>query len=290
MSSYLALDDFAQYGIGTAASVAFGNIQGGAVFSNEGSFSHQEGAAGQDDIVWELSKPTAKVETIYKGESLLANCLRSVWNGMPPEISFLGGVLSTTASLAAQISSAYVNKLKVACGGVGEPVKVDYDLIGVDCVPTMASSSDVATITATDPFVWQEGAVTINGVGCRCQSFEINVENGLTHDSSLDAKAAGSQRVAECIDVGSEKVSASFEVRVPLGTLDFSDDTPTLPIDASVVISNGYTSKTITLRGLYLKPIETELLRGEDKHTWKIEGESRYNSLRSAATAAITIA
>jgi hypothetical protein len=286
--SYIALDDFFQYGVETAASVCVGNFQGGSVFGNEGGFKHEEGGAGQDDIVWDLDKPTASVQTVYKGESLLTSAMRTTFNALPPRVSFLGGV-AATATLAMQVATAYVNTLKLACGGVGEAVKADYDLIALGATYTSATQGQLATATPTAPFVWQSGAVTINSAACRCQSFEVTVENGLTHDSSLDAKASGSQRVAEAIDVGSEKVSASFEVRVP-PFLEFNRDTPTLPLDASIVIGNGYTLHTLTLRDLYFKPIETELLAGEDKHSWKIDCEAKYNSLKSNATSALSIA
>lgn len=286
--SYIALDDFFQYGVETAASVCVGNFQGGSVFGNEGGFKHEEGGAGQDDIVWDLDKPTASLQTVYKGESLLTSALRTTFNGMPPRVSFLGGV-SASATLAMQVATAYINKIKIACGGIGEAVKVDYDFIALGATYTSATQGQLATATPTAPFVWQAGAVTVSGAACRCQSFEVNGENGMTHDGSLDAHTSGSQRVAEAIDVGSEKVSASFEVRTP-PFLEFNRDTPTLPVDASIVIGNGYTLHTLTLRGLYYKPIETELLAGEDKHSWKIDCEPKYNSLKSAGTGALSIA
>lgn len=289
MGSYIALDDFAQYRIGTAESVAFGNFQGGAILGNEGSFKHEQGGGGQDDIVWDMSKPTASVQTVYKGESLLTSCLRSTYNALPPVVSFWGGVLGSAAGCSGLMATAYVNAVEISCGGVGEAIKVNYDFIGLGVTPTSATAGQIATATPTAPFTWQAGAVTLDDTALRCQSFSVKAENGLTHDSSLDAKASGSQRVAECIDVGSEKVSASFEVRTP-PWLDFTADTPTLPIDADLTISNGYTTHTITLRGLYLQPFETELLSGEDKHVWRLEAEARYDSLRSAATAAIEIA
>lgn len=284
MSSYVALDDFAEYAVGTAATVVFGNIQGGTVRADEGGYAHQEGAAGQDDIVWDMVKPTARVETIYKGESLPQYAARSTWNALPTPVKFRGGVISTS-TMAVYIATAYVNALEVACGGIGEAVKVNYDLIGLAAQDVVATAGSVTAPTPTAPYVWHAGAVTIGGVACRCQSFTAKIENGLTHDSSLDAKAKGAQRLPEAIDVGTEKVSASFEVRVP-PYLDFTRDTPTLPIEAQVVLSNGYTTKTLTLRDLYLKPFGTELIRGEDKHSWTIECESRFNALRSAATAA----
>jgi hypothetical protein len=288
MSSYLAFDDFAQYAVGTAATVAFGNFQGGHVNGNEGSFKHEEGGSGQDDIIWDMSKPTAAVQTVYKGETLLINCQRSTWNGMPPQVALWGGIIST-ATLAALMATAYVNKCKIACGGVGEAVKVDYDFIGLGVARNVVTAGQVATATPTAPFSWQAGAVTIGAAGLICQSFEVNVDNGMTHDSSLDAAAANSQRLAEEIDLGSEKISGSFDVRIP-PELDFTLDTPTLPINASIVIGNGYTTRTLTMTGLYVKPFETPLLAGDAKHSFKLDWETKYNPLRSQAGAALSIA
>ncbi len=285
-SSYVGLDDFAEYSVGTGATVAFGNFTG--EITDEGTFKHEEGAAGQDDIIWEMHQPKASIKTVYKGESLLTNCQRSVYNGLPPRISLAGGVLGGT-NLARLIATAYVNGLEISCAGVGEPVLVTYDIIGLKATPTTFTAGQVATAAATAPFTCQDVAVTIGTSALGTKEWSVKLDNGLTHDSSQDAKAAGSERIPETIEVGSEKVSASLTVKIPPSDINFTDDTPTLPITAQIVIGNGYTLHTTNLRDQYIKPWSIEMLKGDEKHTFKLECEARYNTLRSAATAALSI-
>ncbi len=287
MASYVGLDDFVEYRVGTAATVAFGNASG--EITDDGAFKHEEGAAGQDDIIWDMHQPKASVKSVYKGESLIANAQRSSYNGMPPVISLAGGVVGGT-NLARSIATGYVNEMEIACGGVGEAVMVNYDIIGLKATPVTYTSGQVAAVIPTAPFTWQDAAVTIGTQALSCQDFSVKLENGLRHSSSLDVKTAGSERIPEEIVIGSEKVSASFTVRgLPAG-INFTDDVPTLPITASIVIGNGYTTKTLTLRDLYIKPWGIEILKGDEIHDFKLECESRYNPLRSAATAALSIA
>lgn len=283
MASYLGLDDFAQYSVGTAPTVAFGNFLG--EYSDAGAYRHEQGAAGQDDIIWELHQPRVTIRSVYKGESLIANCQRSTYNGMPPRISFRGGVLSP-ATLAVDMPTAYVNVLEIACAGIGEAVRVDYEIMGLQASPLAVTAASAPVATA--PFVWHAGAVTVDGIACRCQEFTVRLENGLTWDSSLDAKPAGSQRIAECIDVGSEKVTVRLGLKSP-PVWDFTRDAPTMPIDVSLVIGNGYTSRTIQIQGAYVKPYSTEFVRSDERHVWTLEGEVRYDSLRSAGQAALVI-
>jgi len=286
--SYIGLDDFCQFAIMTGATAPVGNIQGGSIGANEGSFSHVEGAGGQDDIVWDMVKPSASIQTMYKGESLIDNALRSVWNGLPAQIHVWGGVLDDTLPLSFT-QTGYINSLEMSCGAVGEAVAVNYDVVSLTNTLATADSSDIATAAATAPFVWHEGSATIGSAALSCRSFSVKVENGLTHDGDLDAKADGSQRLPDAVDPGNETVTARFTVAVP-PELDFTLDTPTLPIDASVVIGNGYTTKTVTLVGLYVKPFGAELLSGGgDKHTWELDCEAKLNTLKSAATVAIAI-
>jgi len=287
MSSYVGLDDFAEFAVGTGATTAFGNFTG--EITDDGAFKHEEGANGQDDIIWDMHQPKVSIKSVYKGEALATNCLRTVYNGLPPKISLTGGVLDG-ANMARVIATGYVNGVEFACGGIGEAVQVNYDIIGIAATPATYTAGQVATATPTAPYTWQDAAVTIGTQALSCQDFSVKVDNGLVHDSSLDAHASGSERIPEAIRVGSEKVSASFTVRgLPIG-IDFTDDTPTLPITASIVVGNGYTTKTITLRDQYIKPWAIELLKGDEVHDFKLETESRYNALRSAATAAIAIA
>jgi len=288
MSSYLGLDDFCQYGIGTAASVAFGNFTG--EITDEGSFKHEEGAAGADDIIWEMHQPKAHVESVYKGESLLTAPFRASYNAMPSLISLWGGVLASAASLSRIIATAYVDALELSGAGVGEAVKAVYDIIGIHAVPTTATAGQIATATPTAPFTCQAVAVTIGTAALGCKEWTVKIENGMTHEGSQDAKSTGSQRIPECIDLGSEKVTAKFTVRIPPTSLEFDADTPTLPITAQIVIGNGYTLHTINARDLYVKPYGAKMVKSDEKHTWDLDCEARYNALRSAATAALSIA
>lgn len=289
MSSYVGLDDFCQFSVGTGATAPFGNIQGGSIGANEGSFKHVEGAGGQDDIIWDLVKPSASIKTVYKGEALLTNCQRTVWNGLPPQIHIWGGVLDDSVARSYK-QTGYVNGLEIACGAVGDPVEVNYDVLSMTNTLATAGTANVATAAATAPFVWHAGAATINAVAMSCRAFSVKLENGMSHDADLDAKASGSQRLPDQIDPGNEVVTARFTVAAP-PTLNFAQDTPTLPINASVVISNGYTTKTLTLTGLYIKPFGAELLKGGgDKHTWELDCEAKLNTLKSAVAQALAIA
>lgn len=285
---WVGLDDFCQFGIGGASSVAFGDIQGGVLGEVDQTLNHSDGAGGQDNLWFGMAIPKGTVETIYKGETLLDNVERTTYNGLPPGVEIWGGALDPTTALTNKIGG-YIDRCRVSCGEVGGAVQVAYDIVGTTMTSITATLGQIATPSTTAPFVWAGGAVTIDGAAHGCQSFECELNNNLKPESSLDAHAAGVKRLPEIVEPGNEEVTARFVVKVPI-TFNPVADTPTGPFVASVQLGNGYTTKTLTLRQLFLTQQPIQLERGDTTHTFELAFESRHNSLRAASTAAWSVA
>lgn len=286
---YVALDEFAMYRIGTGAWQRFGNVQGGDVGSPGHDMSHNDGVGGMDDWAWGMIKPSATIECIHKGETLLANCLRGTWNALPAAVGIWGGVLNATSPLSHIVSGGYVDELTAGCGGIGELVKITYKVSGLLDLPTVCTGGQVATNVVTEPFSWQAGAVTIASGACGVQDFSLKVANNLAQNSSLDAKATGVQRFPEEIDPGNEEITLSVTIDTPLSAdllADFPDD---LPITASLRIGNGFTNNIFTFAKLYYKEQPTKLLTGADKITWALELETKHNPRMSEGAAGLVI-
>jgi hypothetical protein len=285
--SYSPLDSWCEYKIGTAATLAFGNVPNFELGGLGQEVQHDPGIGGQDDIHWPLLKPTARVESVFKGESLLLSCTRSTVSGLPPQVILRGGILHATATLS-DVFTGYVEELSLECGGVGEAVKATYDLIGLSAAPAVTTVGQAATAAATAPYVWHAGAVTINGAALVCQSFRAGVKNNLDAQSSLDLKTSGVQRVAELVEPGDEEVTATFTVKSP-ATQDLTRDIPTMPVTAVLKVANGYTSRVVTLNNLYLSDKPRRIAAGDRAVTWELAMQSRHNSLQSG-TPAFTVA
>lgn len=281
---WVGLDDFCQFGVGGAASVAFGDIQGGVLGSIDQTLNHSDGAGGQDNVWFGMATPKGTVDTIYKGESLLDNVERTTYNDLPPAVEIWGGALDASVALTYKLNG-YVDKCRVSCGAVGDAVQVAYDVVGTTMTSITATAGQIASPASTAPFVWSAGAVTIDGAAHACQSFEVELNNNLRPESSLDAKSANSRRLPEIVEPGTEEVTGRFVVKVPIAFNGVAD-TPSLPFGATIQIGNGYTTKTLTLRQLFLTQEPITLEKGDTTHTFEIAFESRHNSLKSAGTAA----
>lgn len=287
--SWVALDDFAQFGIAGAATVAFGDTQGGVLGQTDQRLNHSEGAGGQDNLWFGLCVPRGTVESIYKGEALFSSGVaRTTYDGLPSAVEIWGGILDATTALSYKIDG-YIDKCRLSCGGVGEAVQVAYDIVGTTMTAITATAGQIATPSTTAPFVWAAGAVTIDGAARACQSFEIELQNNLKPGSSLDVKTTNKRRLPEIIEPGNEVVSARFVVKVPI-TFWGAADTPSLPFTGTIQIGNGYTTKTLTLRALYITEEPVRLERGDTTHTFELAAESAHNALKSASTAAWSVA
>lgn len=286
---WVGLDDFCQFGIGGASTIAFGDIQGGGLGEVDQTLNHSDGAGGQDNMWFGMATPKGTVETIYKGESLfVSGVARATYAALPSAVEIWGGILDSTTALTYKIGG-YIDRCRVSCGEVGAAVQVAYDIVGTTMTSITATLGQIAAPGATAPFTWAGGAVTIEGAAYGCQSFEAEINNNLRPESSLDARAAGKKRLPEIIEPGNEEITARFVVKTPI-TFNPVADTPSLPIGATIQIGNGYTTKTLTLRQLFLTQEPVTLEKGDTTHTFEIVCEARHNSLKSASTAAWSVA
>jgi len=291
--SYVGLDEFAQYGIGagdpaTVATVAFGNLVEGTITPG-GDFDHAQGIGGQDDIVWHMIEPSAELTTVYKGDALLENILRSDWNGLPPRIGLWGGIIDDTNALSYKLSG-YVNEVEISCGVINEAARVVYRILGDTCTAATIAAASVVAPSVTAPSVWDEGDITVGGTNYSIQSFTLTLHNGLRLRSSLDSKSGDYKRLPEVVNPGDEWVELSITSDAPY-TGDLLYNTPTMPVTAAIVLGNGYTTKTINVNALYVKPssVDHRFVGSEDEVTWDWTLESKRNPLISASTQAIVI-
>jgi len=281
---YIGLDQFCEYKVAAGAFTGFGNIVGGHIAESDQTLNHRDGIGGRDDMVFGMVTPKASIQSIYKGESLLDACNRTVHNGLPPTIWIRGGVLSA-GTYAATIGTGYVDHVALSCGGVGEMVEALYDVIGFDCE---FGSSTVATAPlATTAFSWLWGAVTVNNAAYVCQNWSAELNNNLRPQANLDVKTNGVRRLPTLIDPGNEIVSCRVALEAgPISGLDLFDDVPTLPIGITILIGNGFTTRTLTLRELYLSDMPTPFVAPDETVVWDLSLESIHNALNAASTAA----
>ena len=294
---YVGLDGFCQFATG-ATYTGFGNVSGGEIGVPEQDLSHHEGIGGQDLVAWGMVTPNASIESIYKGESaMLESAARTVFYGLPPVVTVWGGICGV-ATQAHLMTGAYIDHVAVECGGIGEPVNANYDIIGLFHSYAIMTQGSQAAAAFTAPFVWPYGAVTI-GIGTaasaayNCQNWTAELSNNLRAESDQDLKTAAVRRMPQIVEPGNEVIGCSLSLKAPLN-MDMYGDAPiaavtAAPISVAFLIGNGYTSQTITLRQLYLSSEPTPFVAGDGTIVWDYDLESIHNALAAAAATAWTV-
>lgn len=279
--AYLGFGTFVQYAVTGGSTVGFGNIQGGEWGGLDQEAKQMLGAAGKNDVIWGMVFGRDTINALYKGESILTACARTVYDGLPPYLLTWGGVVNASASMSSKCTS-YVDTVTLKCGGIGESVEVDYGLIHVGRKKCIATAGNVVAPTATAPFIWARGAVTIDGAAYNCQSYEASLKNNLKCMSSLDA-ASSNLRWPEEIVTGDEETSLRVVIKAPLA-VDLGLDAPTMPITCSFLVGNGYTTKTLTMRQLYLVNQPTKIEQGANVVLWDLSLDGLKNCLSASTT------
>lgn len=266
--------------VGTTGTVtALGHVRGGRVGIYDQELTHDDGIGGQSQQIWGMITPGAEIETLFKGDFLLALAARTVYNGLPPVIAVQGDIASGIGRL---VDNAYITRCRVESAGIGDAVAVTYQVIGLSLTSATVAYTALA---GTLPYAWSKGAATINSGAYGMQSWWAELNNNLKAETSQDVKAANSQRYPEIIEIGNEIVTAGFVLKTPLG-IDLGADQPGLPITAAFEFTNGYSTTTLDLRTLYYTEEPVPLESGDATITWDIDCESAHNALSSAGTAA----
>jgi len=281
--AYLGFDEFATYKLSGGSATTFGFTDDGDIGTSEQDVEFRKGIGGQICPVWGMVIPRANVRGIYKGEDFLDNCAANSAGALPPLFeSIAGGILGVTL-LAYDLQTAYVDRIRVSCGGQGSPIEYEIDFVGLGIANTYVTT---VTPNATADYVGYWGAVTLAGAAFEVQDWEVELNNNLRAEGDCDVKINGTRRLPTTIEPGEVAARARLTMKLPLENLGLFDDIPNLPIATmSVAIGNGYTTKTITLRDLWITNRPVPLEESDSNVLFEAELRTTPNLLGASGTA-----
>lgn len=276
---YTALLQFADWAVagGTPTFAPFDRVTGGSI-GHPSDRQHRPGVGGTDSIAYGPMIPTCNVTGILQTFAWSAHIERATVGALPAELQILGGL--TTAGIEAYTQTgSRIDRCRLSCGGLGEPVEFDTTLLSLtsadDATPEAATKLTDATME------WHQGDVQIDTSNYICTAWEAELNNNLVVEPSLDAGTASQLRWPEYADPGDHVVTCSLTIRTPLGVDLRVDDPETTNYDVIIIMQNaaGANTKTLTMTGLYPEDSPHELARGAEGISWAVDLEGEFNDL-----------
>jgi hypothetical protein len=269
---YVGLDGDVQVKFVGGAFGAFDRVISGEQTPG-GGFEHAEGVGGQDEVIWQMLEPQTTLET-YVQSTMPAHALRAAVNELPQSIDSLD--LGLPGVEMTSHTTCYINSVKLSCEK-GGAAKASYEILGL----TATQSAVTAAATAIGQGYiaeWFASTVLFGTYAYGCNSWESSLENGLSHETSLDSGTAGYLRQPDSIKPGNMKVSLRAEFQSP-PDVDMTADRPgTYAFVAQLGRATGGVL-THTVTNLRVTSMPQKVASGEEDITWEIELEACYNDL-----------
>jgi hypothetical protein len=271
------LEQFLDWGTATTVNTSVGKVTGGSL-AWDSALAHREGIGAQDAIVGGPIVLGGSFDVILQSEAILAYAFRSGYTA--PTMTALCVAGGTTGAGRKQ-TGAYINTLTLR-QAVGEPLTASIEWLALT-----DEAYTTAPVAYPSDLSWEWYSthdLTIDGQTLECTSFEITLNNNLEPIYTLDASTASQARWPDSIKIGSQEVSASFDVLTRPGNTTIADiiaDTLTSDNGAVMHVQGG-TSGTdqlaITLTNLARVSTSEPFTIGGDLVTYNIAFEAKKNA------------
>jgi len=218
-------------------------------YDNDGGLAWETGMGGVATEARGVVVPSGSVTWRPIDVTFLNKCVRTGWTSNPSALIIRVG----TSSEAYTHNYAYCQTLSIK-GSVNSRMSATMSWLALTpasvVVPTWTAYS------TGNPLAWHQGTCTVNSAQLSMQDFTIDLNHNLQAHTSLDAKSAASQRIADEITAHNMELSFTCTVHVPMttGTLNNWSDTPTSSSTASLAFTSATpTTATIALTNLSLQ-------------------------------------
>lgn len=276
--AYTALDMTVEYSIDGTAYSQFGRRQS-ATLGFEQSVEHRTGGRGDDSIAFGLVHGTGSLNWLPTDKGFLTAITggaraSSGYPGTLPTAFKIKGGSDDAASAYAQ-SNCYINELTLE-GAVGEALSITANWVAGTV--TELTTWTPGTAPSGSPMEWYKATCKIGGSAYTMESFSATLNHNLKPYGSLDAGTAGTLRWVEGFLPGNEAVTASAQLRTPLGVDLICDDPQSTTYDLSIVWTNGTATLTLALSDMVVTGMPIELGGADDEVFWAVEFEAPLNS------------
>lgn len=277
MAGFIGLNECLEHDVTASGTwLAFDKVESGTLDYDGGDVEENEGIGGQVAYYRGMVVPTGNVSTMLQTLTLLSCVKPASIGALPTVIKKIQGGPIVTANAARLHEDCYLNNVKVKCE-VGGPVMVDYSWMALTETEKTTIASAAAKQT-NSPVMWHDADVDVNGAAYKCQSWEVEIVNSITPQTSQDTKVAGNERMPEWFDPGSFRVNINAVVRVDPG-FDFSAKFPGTFEFAFVGSDNEAVPKTFTVDcasggGFQLQGDPIPLVRGSEAVLYQVRGTS----------------
>lgn len=278
--AYIALD-MAIQAAAAGASPTFtqiGRRQSGTL-GYEQSVAHRTGGRGDDSMAFGLLYATGSVNWLVQDKTFLTtiangNRLATGYPGSLPTAFQVQGGTDDAACVRHQ-TGCLINRLAFE-GAVGEALSATAEWYAT-------GESDLASWTVASPptgapMEWYKADCKIGGSAYVMESFSAEITHNLRGYGSLDAGVTGTLRWVEGFLPGPEAVTASAQLRTPLGVDLIADDPQSSSYTLACTWTNGTTSLTLTLTGMVVTGMPLELGGADDEIFWAVDFEAPLNS------------
>ena len=290
MSTKVGLNEVLEHSVAGSTFAAFDQVTSGNMTYEGGDVQEEIGAGGQAIEYRDMVTPVGSANTVLQTLGLLACAKPAAVGSLPPIIAKIqGGPLSTT-NRGRLHQSCYLRKVTIACSAKGV-ITVAYDWLALTSAKATIATAQAKQTNTT--FHWNDVDTQFEALGYKAQSWSVELTNDIIAKTSLDLKAAGSQRLPEQIDPGNFSAVLKASLRIPLDVADdFIADYPTR-FGFKVVAKNSDTVKktfTLDMTGgskLSKSGDPIEIVRGSEEVLYEVGGKILTNDL---AAVVITLA
>ena len=211
------LNQFLDWGTGSSITTTAGKVTGGGGMRYESGAQHREGIGAQDEMVGGLVPLGGSFDFIVENEAILAYGLRSSFTTPSlTALTFAGGDRGD----GRQQTGCQINTMTLRMR-TEEAMTASIDFLSL----TDAAYSTTAKAYDTDtPWEWFGAASTIASVSTwEVASWELTINNNLSHLANLDTFTTNQKRWPDSIHVGSQEISFTAEIRVPVFSTVIAD-------------------------------------------------------------------
>jgi len=257
---------FLDYGVSTDITACAGLVTS-ARLDAESNPQQRKGIGAQGTVVGGATDVTGEASFLVQSSTLLEYALRSgTTNPTMTALAFAGGVQGS----GQKHTACYIDTLSVSCAVEGSLTAA------LTWMGTGRAAYTTARQTPLTPstYEWFSAAVTFEGAAWLCQSFTLNLGNGIYANRDLDTKASD-KRLPVSLGIGDQTITLEATLLTQPDATQLTDiyaDTIATDLAAVLAFTNDTDTLTFTLANLHRvsRPVVIELTDGaiEYSATW----------------------
>lgn len=277
---YTALDVAAQWAAaGTLPTFAKMGRRQSCTLDYDQAVEHRTGGQGEDSIAFGLLYATGNLNWLIQDGAFLtainggARATSGYPGSLPTEFQAQGG--TDDDAVIRHQTGCRTNELMLE-SAVGEALAATITWFA--SLETDPGTWTLAAALSADPMEWYKADCGIDGSYYTMESISGTLNHGLRGYGSQDPGTTGQLRWVEGFLPGNEAVTASAQIRTPLGVDLTADDPQNTTYDLTSVFTNGTNTLTWTLAGLVATSVPFELGSSDDEIFWAIDFEAPLNA------------